>query len=103
MRRLRLPFWRIDMKETTRKIYDELFERYPVLTCVKENILNAFELLKSTYIQGGTLYCGGNGGSSSDSEHIVGELLKSFKKHRAVDEKTSNNLFILKEFVYLIS
>lgn len=80
------------MKETTRKIYDELFERYPVLICVKENILNAFELIKSTYIQGGTLYCGGNGGSSSDSEHIVGELLKSFKKHRAVDDTTANNL-----------
>ena len=80
------------MKETTRKIYEEVFERYPSLTCVKENILNAFELIKATYMQGGTLYCGGNGGSSSDSEHIVGELLKSFKKHRAVDDATANNL-----------
>ena len=29
------------------------------------------------------LFCG-NGGSASDSEHIVGELLKKFKKHRDI-------------------
>ena len=80
------------MKDTTKKIYDELFARYPVLTDIKESILNAFELIKSTYQNGGSLYCGGNGGSSSDCEHIVGELLKSFKKYRAVDEKTASGL-----------
>lgn len=85
------------MKDATKKIYDELFERYPILGCIKDNVLNAFELIKSTYIQGGTLYCGGNGGSSSDSEHIVGELLKSFKKHRAVDDKTTANLLTFGE------
>ena len=31
------------MKETTKKIYEELFERYPVLNGIKENILKAFE------------------------------------------------------------
>lgn len=80
------------MKETTKKIYEELFERYPVLNGIKENILKAFEVIQSTYEEGGSLYCAGNGGSSSDCEHIVGELLKSFKKCRAVDEKTANSL-----------
>lgn len=80
------------MKETTKKIYEELFERYPSLSGIKENVLKAFEAIKLTYEQGGSLYCAGNGGSSSDCEHIVGELLKSFKKRRAVDEKTANNL-----------
>ena len=80
------------MKDTTKKIYKELFERYPVLTDIKESILNAFELIKSIYQNGGSLYCGGNGGSSSDCEHIVGELLKSFKKRRAVDETTASGL-----------
>ena len=80
------------MKDTTRKIYDELFQRYPTLSSIKENILNAFNIIESTYQNKGTLYCAGNGGSSSDSEHIVGELLKSFKKHRKVDENTANNL-----------
>lgn len=80
------------MKETTKKIYEELFERYPSLSGIKENVLKAFEAIKLTYEQAGSLYCAGNGGSSSDCEHIVGELLKSFKKRRAVDEKTANNL-----------
>ena len=80
------------MKETTIKIYEELFDRYPSLSDIKENILNAFEMINSTYQNGGTLYCAGNGGSSSDSEHIVGELLKSFKKHRKIDVETVNNL-----------
>lgn len=80
------------MKETTRKIYNELFDRYSILNDVKDNILNVFELIKSTYENGGILYCAGNGGSSSDSEHIVGELLKSFKKKRLIDENTTSNL-----------
>lgn len=80
------------MKESTKKIYEELFERYPVLDGCKASVLNMFEIVKTTYQNGGTLYCAGNGGSSADSEHIVGELLKSFKKKRAVDEKTAQNL-----------
>lgn len=85
------------MKETTKRIYEELFERYPVLTPVQANILNMFEIIKATYENGGILYCAGNGGSSSDSEHIVGELLKSFKKHRTIDEEISSNLRVFGE------
>ena len=80
------------MKETTKKIYEELFERYPVLEGIKTNVLNIFEIVNETYQNGGTLYCAGNGGSSSDSEHIVGELLKSFKKERGVDENIASSL-----------
>lgn len=92
------------MKESTRKIYEELFERYPDLNCVRENVLNAFEMLKSTYKNGGYLYCAGNGGSASDCEHIVGELLKSFKKRREIDGKTAKKLLNYgEEGEYLIS
>ena len=80
------------MKETTKEIFEELFERYPALVEVRPSVLNAFEMLKTTYAQGGTLYCAGNGGSSSDCEHIVGELLKSFKKMRAINEEVAGNL-----------
>lgn len=58
---------------------------------IKENVLNAFEIIKDLYKNGGTVYCAGNGGSASGSEHIVGELLKSFKKYRAIDETTKKN------------
>ncbi len=80
------------MKETTKNIFDELFERYPALIGAKADILAAYAIMEETYKGGGTLFCGGNGGSSSDSEHIVGELLKSFKKRRAIDEKTAQAL-----------
>lgn len=80
------------MKETTKKIYEELFVRYPNLTDIKDNVSKVFEILKVTYKHGGRLFCAGNGGSSSDCEHIVGELLKSFKKHRKVDEIVADNL-----------
>ena len=80
------------MKQTTLNIFEELFIRYPALKSSRENILNAFCAIKKAYENGGTLYCCGNGGSSSDSEHIVGELLKTFKKRRNIDEQTSKKL-----------
>lgn len=92
------------MKETTQKIYEELFGRYPQLFSQKENILQAFKIIKETYQKGGKLLIGGNGGSASDSEHIVGELLKSFKKPREIDEKVKENLLAMgEEGDYLVS
>jgi D-sedoheptulose 7-phosphate isomerase len=80
------------MKQTTMEIFEELLQRYPLLSEQKANILSAFQLIKVTYQGGGTLFCAGNGGSASDCEHIVGELLKSFKKHRDIDRQTAENL-----------
>ena len=77
------------MKDSTKKIYDELFTRYPALNECKAEILTAYEYALATYAQNGTVFCCGNGGSASDSEHIVGELLKSFKLRRKIDEKTA--------------
>ena len=73
------------MKETTYNLLVELEERYPALCGVKEDVLAAFALMKDAYEQGGRVYVCGNGGSASDSEHIVGELMKCFKKPRAID------------------
>lgn len=80
------------MKPTTRKIYDELFERYPTLNSVKSEIMRAFETLFETTKKNGTIYVCGNGGSAADSEHIVGELMKSFRKRRPIKQDVFNNL-----------
>ena len=61
-----------------------LMERYPQLAVCKEDIKKAYELLESAYTQGKKLLVCGNGGSASDSEHIVGELMKEFKLKRKV-------------------
>ena len=39
----------------------------------------------------------GNGGSCSDSEHIVGELMKSFKKYRPIDSAVKASLMAMGE------
>ena len=72
------------MKTTTQAIYDELLVRYPALDGCRADVMKAFELMLATYRAGGKVLVCGNGGSASDAEHIVGELLKKFKKHRDI-------------------
>lgn len=71
-----------------------LFERYPKLAVCKEDIKKAYELLEVAYSNGRKLLVCGNGGSASDSEHIVGELMKEFKLKRKV---YSDHAAVLKE------
>lgn len=59
-----------------------LLNRYSELAVVKDDILNAYQVLKECYRCGGKLLVAGNGGSAADAEHIVGELMKGFKLPR---------------------
>lgn len=61
-----------------------LIDRYPKLIVCREDIVKAYELLVTAYSSGRKLLVSGNGGSASDSEHIVGELMKEFKLKRRV-------------------
>ena len=74
------------LTEKQQEIYEELFVRYPVLEKNREAILKAYEVLETCYRTGGKLLVAGNGGSCADAEHIVGELMKGFKKRRPLDE-----------------
>ena len=80
------------MKETTLKIFETLFTRYPNLEIVKGDILKAYETIHATYRAGGKVLVCGNGGSAADAEHIVGELLNKFKKRRALPAGISARL-----------
>lgn len=66
---------------------EELLERYPVLRACEREIAEALELLTETYRKGGKVLVCGNGGSCSDAEHIVGELMKSFRLPRPVTDE----------------
>lgn len=55
-------------------------------------IADAFETLARTFACGGKLLIAGNGGSASDAEHIVGELMKSFVLPRPLDAALQTRL-----------
>jgi D-sedoheptulose 7-phosphate isomerase len=61
-----------------------LFQRYPQLSTCEQDIASAYQILLDTYSNGRKLLVAGNGGSASDSEHIVGELMKEFRLKRKV-------------------
>lgn len=60
------------------EILEALLKQYVILEPLAEKLKKAYELLVECYEQGGMVLCCGNGGSAADSEHIVGELMKSF-------------------------
>ena len=63
---------------------DSLIERYPILSVVKQSIVDAYLLMEECYEHDGKMLIAGNGGSAADSEHIAGELMKRFKAPRPV-------------------
>ncbi len=70
-----------------RSILDELIERYPVLEVCKDSIYEAYEVIRDSYVNKGKLLVAGNGGSASDAEHIVGELMKGFVLPRKIEDE----------------
>ena len=61
---------------------EKLLDRYPSLRPLAEDIRAAADALIASYRAGGKLLACGNGGSAADCDHIVGELMKSFKIRR---------------------
>lgn len=73
------------MKKTTREIMLNLSRRYPALSDCEPTVEEAVEMLLACFSNGNKLLVCGNGGSASDSEHIVGELMKTFMLNRPLD------------------
>lgn len=77
------------------KAYQELAileERYPVLRPLDKELREAFAMMKRCFKKGGKLLLCGNGGSSADSDHIVGELMKAFCKKRKIKPELLSQL-----------
>ena len=71
---------------------ENLIKRYPSLGTVSDEIKKALELIINTYENDGKLLLCGNGGSAADCDHIVGELMKSFKLKRPIDKEMALRL-----------
>ncbi len=62
----------------------QLVERHPQLEPLQEDMLSAFNALRTGFADGKRLFLCGNGGSAADAEHIVGELMKGYLMSRPV-------------------
>jgi len=76
----------------TEKLLDTLIRRYPSLEPVKDDIRETADIIIKSYENGGQLLVCGNGGSSADADHIVGELMKSFSKKRPLESSFEQSL-----------
>lgn len=74
-------------KENSMDWLNLLTTRYPALLPLQDRIQNTYEILLETAKTGGKILLCGNGGSASDAEHVVGELMKEFHRKRPVDSE----------------
>lgn len=63
-------------------VWHHLFARYPELHLLEAELDASLRICLQVYRGGGKLLLCGNGGSASDCDHIVGELMKGFMKKR---------------------
>ncbi len=78
---------------------DDLIGRYPRLGGIKEAIERGYQMIEDSYTKDGKLLVAGNGGSAADSEHIVSELMKSFKLPRPINAELKESLIRVSETV----
>lgn len=80
---------------------EKLIERIPELECIKDDIEKAINETIKCYENGGKVLIAGNGGSACDSEHIAGELLKSFLKKRPIKKEIRDELLKIEDGEYI--
>lgn len=71
---------------------NDIFERYKCLNVCRESMEKGVQMMCDAYNKGGKILVCGNGGSCADSEHIVGELMKSFTLAREIPETDKQKL-----------
>lgn len=73
-----------------------MLSRYPFLADRRDALVEAVVAICQSHQNGNLVMVCGNGGSASDAEHIVGELVKQFKLPRHPNEEQAS---LLKECV----
>lgn len=71
---------------------NDIFERYDNLEICRDDMERGVRMMCETYYKGGKILVCGNGGSCADSEHIVGELMKSFVLPRNIPQSDAERL-----------
>lgn len=78
--------------DPTGHVFQTLVNRYPALEAMLPDIRRAQELLTGAFSSGGKVLVCGNGGSSADAGHIVGELMKGMTIRRRLDDPAGSGL-----------
>src|SRR5690606_9647689 len=74
------------------QILQQLLKRYSKLNHLELAIAGAVGSIVECYRNGGKVLVCGNGGSSADAGHIVGELMKSFETKRLLKPEIQQKL-----------
>ena len=77
------------------QVLRQLLDRYSNLNHLESAIADAAGNIIECYRNGGKVLVCGNGGSASDADHIVGELMKSFEIHRPLETDLRKKLIEL--------
>ncbi len=77
------------------KVLNDLILRYPALSSSLEDMEKAADLILRTLKKGKKILICGNGGSSADADHIVGELMKGFRHKRPLSVKDKQALEVI--------
>src|SRR5690606_26638784 len=72
----------------------QFFERHKELAYLEEHVKHTVFVIAEAFRNGNKLLVCGNGGSSADADHIVGELMKGFEMKRPLDPSLQS---VLKE------
>jgi D-sedoheptulose 7-phosphate isomerase len=71
---------------------NHVLERYPQLKSIANTLEAARDLMVKKAQEGKLFLVAGNGGSSADADHIVGELMKSFVRKRPIEDAIARQL-----------
>lgn len=77
------------------KSLQHLQDRYPSLSECMDQIVEAYSALHQGFTNNSKLLVCGNGGSASDANHIVSELMKDFEIKRKIDNEIAQQLHYL--------
>jgi D-sedoheptulose 7-phosphate isomerase len=64
------------------ELLQQFFDRHKELVYLEVQVKQAIDVIVKAFRNGNKLLVCGNGGSSADADHIVGELMKGFEKKR---------------------
>ena len=80
------------MNRESKELSEQFFKRHADLRGCRESIDAALAILVEAFRNGNKVLICGNGGSAADAEHIVGELMKGFRKPRRLADRSVDEL-----------